>query len=90
VKAAVGPYVRGNGNEYYFFSMTSRKSFAVNAALSNKPLAAISNPERTVVVYEAAPAPDGTRAAAFADGHVERFPQTQWPAIARASGIPTP
>lgn len=86
-KAALGPYVRSNKSEYFFTSATSRKSFLVNPTLSRKQRTSIANPERTVAVYDGAPTPDGTRAATFADGHVERFPEMQWPEIARASGI---
>ena len=87
LKKSLQLYLRSS---LYFASTTSGKPFVTNAILSNKPLTGIANPSHAAVVYESAPAPDGTRAVAFADGHVERFAEAQWLSIARASGINTP
>lgn len=43
---------------------------------------------QVVAFYEARPAPDGTRAVLFLDGHVQVIPEAQWPRLKRASKIP--
>jgi prepilin-type processing-associated H-X9-DG protein len=43
---------------------------------------------QVVAFYEASPAPDGTRAVLFLDGHVQVIPETEWPRLKRASGLP--
>jgi prepilin-type processing-associated H-X9-DG protein len=45
-------------------------------------------PAQVVAFYEASPAPDGTRAVLFLDGHVGVIRETEWPGLKRASKIP--
>ncbi len=42
---------------------------------------------QVVAFYEASPAPDGTRAVLFLDGHVQVIPEAEWPRLKRASKI---
>jgi prepilin-type processing-associated H-X9-DG protein len=42
---------------------------------------------QVVAFYEASPAPDGTRAVLFLDGHVQVIPEAEWPRLKRASRI---
>jgi prepilin-type processing-associated H-X9-DG protein len=46
------------------------------------------SPAQVVAFYEASPAPDGTRAVLFLDGHVGVIRETEWPRLKRASKIP--
>jgi hypothetical protein len=43
---------------------------------------------QVVAFYEGSPAPDGTRAGLFLDGHVQVIPETEWPRLKRTSKIP--
>ncbi len=84
VKKAVLPYLR---NESAFTNPITGKPYLPNVWLSGKSLASFASPALIVGFYEDAPAPDGTRAAAFADGHAKRFPEKNWSAIAHTSVI---
>ena len=67
--------VPGTGMHYQF-----------NASLAKKTLAQIPSPETAIMFYEPISWADGTRNAAFVDGHVERLTPEQWAAAARKSG----
>ena len=83
-KKAVGPYIR---DPSVFTNPLTGKPYLPNGWLSGKSLASFASPAVIVGFYEDAPAPDGTRAAAFADGHAKRFPENTWSGIAHTSGI---
>ena len=79
----LGPYVKS----YEIFAHpTTREIYRPNLNVSGRSLAGLyeSSP-RVVTFYEATPAPDGTRAVLYLDGHVRRERETDWPAIRAAS-----
>ncbi len=84
-KKALYPYVK---NEAIFKDPRTGESYHVNPGASRKHLATIEIPAEFVLFYEAAPASDGTRAVAFADGHVKRISETDWPQVKRRSRMP--
>ena len=84
-KEALKPYVR---SEEIFVDPTSKKPFKANAALSGKQLSQIEQPGETILFYEAQPGADGTRAAAFVDGHVARLSAEDWERLKKLSKIP--
>ncbi len=83
-KKAMGPYIR---NESVFTNPLTGKPYLPNVSLSGKSMASLALPASIVSFYEDAPAPDGTRAAAFADGRAKRLPENTWSGTARSSGI---
>lgn len=84
------PYVK---NEAVFRNAIDGKPYVFNAALSGVSLARVHSPSDLAVVWEADPAPDGTRGVAFADGHATRMSADEWPRVVskmRAFAPPTP
>lgn len=71
-----------------FVQPESKKPYQPNPSLSGKKLADVASPEKTVVIFEAAPSADGTRGALFLDGHAERVPETNWKRVKQDSRIP--
>ena len=82
VQQVLQPYLRSTE---IFAHPTTRQLYRPNLNLSGRGLAEIPEPARTVAFYEAAPAPDGTRAVLYLDGHVKREQETNWPQIRAAS-----
>ncbi|HEX8464855.1 MAG TPA: hypothetical protein VF627_09590, partial [Abditibacterium sp.] len=56
----------------------SNQFFRPNPALSKLKLSTIRNSRTLIMFSEATPAPDGSRAVLFVDGHVERVPAARW------------
>jgi hypothetical protein len=84
-KEQLKPYV---GDEKILTNPVTKMPYQFNAILAGKKIAHISDPASMVVIYEDSPAPDGTRGAAFLDGHAKRIKESDWPAIKKASKIP--
>jgi len=84
-KKVLNEYVK---DESVFYYPDTGQPYVPNAALSGKPTADIADPARAVVFYEANPADDGTRGAAFVDGHAARLDQGRWEEVKKESGIP--
>jgi prepilin-type processing-associated H-X9-DG protein len=61
--------------------------YRANAALAGKKLHEIAKPAETAVLYETQTSSAG-RGVLFLDGHVARVPETEWPTLKKASGIP--
>jgi prepilin-type processing-associated H-X9-DG protein len=71
------------------FVVVSRRDSQGKPARPRRSPSEIPGPAAQVVAfYEATPAPDGTRAVLFLDGHVQVIPEAQWPRLKRASKIP--
>lgn len=85
VKALLMPYAM---NETVFMHPATRELYQPNPALSGKKLTQVADPVAMVLFYEASAAADGTRGVAYADGHVKRVAEAEWPQIKRASRIP--
>jgi prepilin-type processing-associated H-X9-DG protein len=79
------PYAK---NEAIFVHPQSREPYQPNAALSGKKAISIADPAAMVIFYEMSPADDGTRGIAYADGHVKRASEAEWPQIKKASRVP--
>lgn len=84
-KAVLNEYVK---DESVFYDPNTGQPYVPNAALSGKPASGITDASAVVVFYEASLADDGTRGAAFVDGHAARLTQERWEAAKQASGIP--
>lgn len=83
-KEVVMPYVK---NEKVFINPVTRTPYAMNEILSQHKLAHILKPAEMAVIYEAEPAPDGTRGVCFLDGHVLRVDDAEWTLIKKRSKI---
>jgi len=64
------------------------QAYGINPSLAGRTLGSIVSPAQTAAFYETSPRPNGVRAVAFADGHVDLVRETQWPQVKQASGIP--
>jgi|SRR5579884_477307 len=84
-KKAVMPYVK---NETIFINPITNEPYHINARLSKKNLAVVESPATMAMIYEASPAPDGTRGVCYVDGHANRVPDSEWPQVKKASGMP--
>ena len=74
-------------NDRVFVRPKTGEPYLPNPTLSGKPLKDLKAGE-IVVVYEATPADDETRAVLFLDGHVERIVDARWQELKKSSGIP--
>ena len=83
-KEVVTPYVK---NEKVFINPVTRTPYAMNEILSQHKLAHILKPAEMAVIYEAEPAPDGTRGVCFLDGHVLRVDDAEWTLVKKRSKI---
>jgi hypothetical protein len=90
LKKAVAAYINKDKSkgEKSFVHPKTGKPYQPNPSLSGKDPKAIPSPTDTVVVYEAEPAEDGTRAVLFVDAHVERVNETKWLELKKTSNIP--
>ena len=76
VQQVLTPYMKSNE---IFAHPTTREIYRPNINISGRSLAKLeTSPEQVIAFYEAAPAPDGTRAVLYLDGHVRREPETNW------------
>lgn len=85
MKKAVMPYVK---NEDVFVHPGSKEAYQPNASLSSKKMSSLAEPNSRVLAYEANAGTDGRRAILYADGHVKRESETEWPQIKKASQVP--
>lgn len=79
------PYVK-NGD--IFFHPETGEPYQPNPTLSGKRLADFADPAKTIAFYEPTPAEDGSRGAAFVDGHAKRVGPAEWERLKGISGIP--
>jgi prepilin-type processing-associated H-X9-DG protein len=85
IEKALTPYVK---SKELLVSPVDREPYRANVLLSGKKLADIENPAEMIVFYEATPAADGRRGAAFLDGHVRLLSPGNWERYKRISKIP--
>jgi prepilin-type processing-associated H-X9-DG protein len=85
MKKALLPYVK---NEALFVHPGTGEPYQPNPALAEKRMAAMAEPAATVLFYEMSAGDDGRRGVAYADGHVKRVSETEWPQIKKASRVP--
>jgi prepilin-type processing-associated H-X9-DG protein len=85
MKKALLPYVK---NEALFIHPGTGEPYQPNPVLSEKRLASIAEPASMVLFYEMSAGDDGHRGVAYADGHVKRVSETEWPQIKKASRVP--
>jgi len=82
---ALSPYVR---DESIFAQPDTDVPYKTNPVLSGKKMAHITNAADMILFYEAKPADDGTRGAAFLDGHAKRLTADEWERYKKISKIP--
>ena len=82
---ALSPYVR---DESIFTQPDTDVPYKTNPVLSGKKMAHITNAADMILFYEAKPADDGTRGAAFLDGHAKRLSADEWERYKKISKIP--
>ena len=73
-KAAVGQYLPKDQKNDLFTQPGFNTPYALNAKLSNKPMATLNNMDGIVMMQETKPYSDGQLATLYADGHVRRVP----------------
>ncbi|MFM7323059.1 MAG: DUF1559 domain-containing protein [Armatimonadota bacterium] len=78
VRKRLMPYIK---NDATFRNPIDEKPYVYNPALSGVSLTRIHAPSDLAVVWEADPAPDGTRGVGFADGHAKRVSAAEWARI---------
>lgn len=85
VKEALLPYVK---NGQIFLQPDADEAYVPNAFLSGKKISDIDNPEEMILFYEASPGEDGSRGAAFLDGHTAHLDASEWQRLKEISHIP--
>jgi hypothetical protein len=85
MRKALLPYVKDGS---VLVHPGTHEPYRPNPALSRVSLASIAVPFKTVLLYEARPAADGTRGVLFSDGHASRVPEAEWPQLKRGSKLP--
>jgi hypothetical protein len=85
LRGALGPLVRASD----FVNPLTNMPYKLNISLSGKNWFDLKvHARRTVAIYEATVAPDGTRGVMFVTGEARRVPEREWLRAKRASGIP--
>jgi len=69
-------------------SPRTNEPYTLNPAVAGIHLGQIDNPATMIVIYENTPGPDGTRCAAFLDGHVIAIPAVHWETYKQQANIP--
>ena len=83
-KEVIMPYIK---NESTFKNPISNEAYVLNDILSNHKLAHILKPAEFAFIYEASPAPDGTRGVGFVDGQAKRVYADEWELVKKRSKI---
>ena len=87
VQEVLQPYIK---SAEVFAHPTTRELYRPNINVSRRQLGRLEPQSRVITFYEASPAPDGTRAVLYLDGHVKRERETDWAAIRAASDAIAP
>src|ERR1035441_4691311 len=74
--------------ERFFVQPNTGRPYQPNSSLTYKERRGFLAPSNVAVVYEDAPARDGTRGVLFGDCHVERVNETRWLELKKNSNIP--
>jgi hypothetical protein len=69
-KSSVGPYLQSQKGSDLFTEPGANVPYQLNGDVSNKSMASLSDPAKTVIIEESAPHSDGKIAVAYADGEV--------------------
>jgi hypothetical protein len=77
-KKLLYPYVK---NDEIFKQPGTGEPYRTNPAASRKSLAAIVEPTKLILFYEATPGATGHRAVVFADGHAKAVSEAEWPDV---------
>ncbi len=85
MKKEVMAYVK---SEALFVHPGSKEAYQPNSSLSGKKLSSLAEPNSRVLAFEASAGTDGRRAILYADGHVKRIAESDWPDIKKASQVP--
>ena len=85
LKKAILPYL---GNEETLRNPATQEPYQPNPVLAGRKETEVKSPTQMAVVWEAAPAADGTRGVGFADGHASRIAEKDWPAVKAKSVLP--
>ncbi|MHB9105929.1 MAG: DUF3352 domain-containing protein [Armatimonadota bacterium] len=86
MKEHLGDYL-GN-SEQMFISPRTGEPYVPNPFVSGKSIGVFDNPTIMIVLYEKTAGSDGSRCAAFLDGHVEVIQAGQWETVRKRSKIP--
>jgi hypothetical protein len=73
--------------EKAFVQPNTGRLYQPNSSLSYKKRTGFNYPSQIAVVYEDAPASDGTRGVLFGDCHVERVNEARWQELKKSSNI---
>ena len=76
-RKAVLPYLKN----VEIWTVGANDRILYNTTLSGVTLASLDQPSATLVLWQETPAPDGTRAVGFADGHGETVRADEWKTI---------
>jgi prepilin-type processing-associated H-X9-DG protein len=89
MKEAIARYLSTDTSkaERFFVHPNTGRPYQPNSSLSFKKRQGFNYPSQIVLVYEDAPARDGTRGVLFGDGHVERVTESQWLELKKTSNI---
>ena len=74
--------------ERFFVHPNTGRPYQPNSSLTYKERRGLTAPSNIAIVYEDAPARDGTRGVLFGDCHVERVNEARWQAVKKISNIP--
>jgi hypothetical protein len=85
LKRTVLPYVK---SESLFRSPTSGQPFLPNPHLAGRRLSQLGQPSGAVMLYSAAPGPDGRRVVARLDGTVRTVGAEEWKKLAHSQRLP--
>ncbi len=69
-------------------SPRTQEPYTPNPFVFGKAPGIIADPETMIIFYEKTAGPDGSRCAAFLDGHVVAIPASEWEAAKRRAKIP--
>ncbi len=84
-RKALMPYVKV---QEVFVQPGTGESYHVNPAASGKRTDRLADPSHFILMYEAAPAADGSRGVLFADGHAGRVTAAEWARLKLRSHLP--
>jgi prepilin-type processing-associated H-X9-DG protein len=89
MKTALAAYLNKDASkaERFFVHPNTGRPYQPNSSLSFKKRQGFNYPSQIVVVYEDAPARDGTRGVLFGDGHVDRVNEARWRELKKTSNI---
>ena len=76
------------GADQLLISPRTNEPYTPNPVVSGKSIGTFADPATMIVLYEKTPGSDGSRCAAFLDGHVQQISAADWEAVKRKAKIP--